>query len=135
MTVHRLWLLIDSGVGIGGSWDGSSQAGVAQLEALLAQLPLGLAMTDRDGRFLFGNDAFLRSIGRDGEGLPSFPTDLGDARRQGCFVRCRASPRAVNPATRGDMAVRLGLPTRRTCFHGACRCARSRRGCRSFKSR
>ncbi|MDP4605586.1 MAG: hybrid sensor histidine kinase/response regulator, partial [Erythrobacter sp.] len=40
-----LMLLIDSGVGIGSGWDGASQAGVAQLDALLAQLPLGLAMT------------------------------------------------------------------------------------------
>ena len=53
-----LMLLIDSGVGIGSGWDGAAQAGVAQLVALLGQLPLGLAMTDRDGRFLFGNDAF-----------------------------------------------------------------------------
>jgi len=101
-----LMLLIESGVGIGGGWEGTSQAGVAQLEALLAQLPLGLAMTDRDGRFLFGNDAFLRSIDRSDRGLPPFPTDfvvhedkaaLSDAvRRHG-----------RGPAASGDMAVRL----------------------------
>src|SRR3546814_10446144 len=51
---QSLMLLVDSGVGLGGSWDGTSQAGVLQLEALLAQLPLGLAMTDRDGRFQIG---------------------------------------------------------------------------------
>ena len=41
---QSLMLLVDSGVGIGSGWETSSQ-GVAQLEALLAQLPLGLAMT------------------------------------------------------------------------------------------
>ncbi len=101
-----LMLLVDSGVGIGSGWDNTSQAGVAQLEALLAQLPLGLAMTDRDGRFLFGNDAFLRSIEREERGLPAFPTDL--------VVRDDKGPlsdavrrHGRGPATSGDMAVRL----------------------------
>ncbi len=101
-----LMLLIDSGVGIGSGWDGGAQAGVAQLDALLAQLPLGLAMCDRDGRFLFGNDAFLRSVGREGRGLPPFPTDI--------VVREDKSPlsdavrrHGRGPATSGDVAVRL----------------------------
>lgn len=101
-----LMLLIDSGVGIGSGWDGSSQAGVAQLDALLAQLPLGLAMTDRDGRFLFGNEAFLRSVEREGRGLPAFPTDLvvpEDKSPLSDAVRRHGR----GPATSGDMAVRL----------------------------
>jgi two-component system cell cycle sensor histidine kinase/response regulator CckA len=101
-----LMLLIDSGVGIGSGWDGSNQAGVAQLDALLAQLPLGLAMTDKDGRFLFANDAFLRSVGREGRGLPSFPTDLvvpEDKSPLSDAVRRHGR----GPATSGDMAVRL----------------------------
>ena len=73
---HSLMLLVDSGVGIGGGWDGTAQAGVAQLEALLGQLPLGLAMTDRDGRFLFANAAFLRAAGVEGRVLPPYPSDL-----------------------------------------------------------
>ncbi|MHA7818648.1 MAG: response regulator [Erythrobacter sp.] len=101
-----LMLLVDSGVGIGSAWDGSSQAGVAQLEALLAQLPLGLAMTDRDGRFLFGNDAFLRSVDREGRGLPAFPTDLV-VREDKAALSDAVRRNGRGPATSGDMAVRL----------------------------
>lgn len=101
-----LMLLIDSGVGIGSGWDGSSQAGVAQLEALLSQLPLGLAMTDRDGRFLFGNDAFLRSVGREGTGLPAFPTDLV-VREDKAALSDAVRRHGRGPATSGDIPVRL----------------------------
>ncbi|MDY7099204.1 MAG: response regulator [Pseudomonadota bacterium] len=103
---NSLMLLIDSGVGIGSGWDGSSQAGVAQLDALLAQLPLGLAMTDRDGRFLFANDAFLRSIDREGRGLPAFPTDLVVREDKGALSDA-VRRHGRGPATSGDMAVRL----------------------------
>jgi two-component system cell cycle sensor histidine kinase/response regulator CckA len=102
-----LMLLVDSGVGIGSGWDGTSQAGVAQLEALLAQLPLGLAMTDRDGRFLFGNDAFLRSVEREDRGLPAFPTDLV-TREDKAALSDAVRRHGRGPATSGDMAVRLG---------------------------
>ena len=103
---ESLMLLVDSGVGIGGSWDGSSQAGVAQLEALLSQLPLGLAMTDRDGRFLFGNPAFLRSIEREQRGMPPFPTDLV-VREDKAALSDAVRRHGRGPATSGNMAVRL----------------------------
>ncbi|SDS13228.1 response regulator [Erythrobacter sp. HL-111] len=101
-----LMLLVDSGVGVGSSWDGAMQAGVAQLDALLSQLPLGLAMTDRDGRFLFGNEAFLRSVDREGRGLPSFPTDLV-VREDKAALSDAVRRHGRGPATSGDMAVRL----------------------------
>ncbi|MEO0872034.1 MAG: PAS domain-containing protein, partial [Pseudomonadota bacterium] len=101
-----LMLLVDSGFGIGSGWDGSSQAGVAQLDALLAQLPLGLAMTDRDGRFLFGNEAFLRSVNREGRGLPAFPTDLV-VHEDKAALSDAVRRHGRGPATSGDMAVRL----------------------------
>ena len=101
-----LMLLIDSGVGIGSGFDGAAQAGVAQLDALLAQLPLGLAMTDRDGRFLFGNEAFLRSVGREGRGLPAFPTDLV-TREDKAALSDAVRRHGRGPATSGDVAVRL----------------------------
>ena len=101
-----LMLLIDSGVGIGSGWDGASQAGVAQLDALLAQLPLGLAMTDRDGRFLFANEAFLRSVGREGRGIPAFPTDLV-VREDKAALSDAVRRHGRGPATSGDVAVRL----------------------------
>jgi len=103
---RSLMLLIDSGVGIGSGWDGSSQAGVAQLEALLGQLPLGLAMTDRDGRFLFGNEAFLRTIEREGRGLPAFPTDLV-VREDKAALSDAVRRHGRGPATSGNMAIRL----------------------------
>jgi two-component system cell cycle sensor histidine kinase/response regulator CckA len=101
-----LMLLIDSGVGIGSGFDGAGQAGVAQLDALLAQLPLGLAMTDRDGRFLFANDAFLRSVGREGRGLPAFPTDLV-VREDKAALSDAVRRHGRGPSTSGDVAVRL----------------------------
>lgn len=101
-----LMLLIDSGVGIGSGFDGAAHAGVAQLDALLAQLPLGLAMTDRDGRFLFGNDAFLRSVGREGRGLPAFPTDLV-TREDKAALSDAVRRHGRGPSTSGDVAVRL----------------------------
>ncbi|WP_068862190.1 response regulator [Erythrobacter dokdonensis] len=101
-----LMLLIDSGVGIGSGWDGASQAGVAQLDALLGQLPLGLAMTDRDGRFLFGNEAFLRAVGREGRGLPAFPTDLV-VREDKAALSDAVRRHGRGPTTSGDVAVRL----------------------------
>ncbi|GAB4473476.1 MAG: hypothetical protein OHK0018_03670 [Erythrobacter tepidarius] len=101
-----LMLLIDSGVGIGSGFDGAAQAGLAQLDALLGQLPLGLAMTDRDGRFLFGNDAFLRAVGREGRGLPAFPTDLV-VREDKAALSDAVRRHGRGPATSGDVAVRL----------------------------
>lgn len=101
-----LMLLIDSGVGIGGGFEGAGQAGVAQLDALLAQLPLGLAMTDRDGRFLFGNEAFLRSVGREGRGLPAFPTDLVTHEDKAALSDA-VRRHGRGPSTSGDVAVRL----------------------------
>lgn len=102
---QSLMLLVDSGVGIGSGWETSSQ-GVAQLEALLAQLPLGLAMTDRDGRFLFSNEAFLRAIDREQRGLPAFPTDLV-VREDKAALSDAVRRHGRGPATSGNMAIRL----------------------------
>mgnify|MGYP001550880441 CR=1 FL=1 len=57
-----LMLLVDIGVGLGG-WGSDARGQTPQLEALLEQLPVGLAMTDRDGHFLFANPAFRRAAG------------------------------------------------------------------------
>ena len=64
-------ILLESGVG-----EGESQAGIPQIEALLSRLPLGLAMCERDGRFLFANEAFLRAAGHDDRIAPPYPSDL-----------------------------------------------------------
>lgn len=105
-TPASLMLMIDSGVGIGSGWEGAAQAGLGQLDALFSQLPLGLAMVDRDGRFLFANDAFLRSVGREERGLPVFPTDLV-VREDKAALSDVVRRHGRGPAVSGDMAVRL----------------------------
>ena len=101
-----LMLLVDSAVGIGGGWEGSTKAAIPQLEALLSALPLGLALTDRDGRFLFANKAFLRAVGREEKGLPPFPSDLV-VREDKSAIADSVRRFARGVATSGDMAVRL----------------------------
>lgn len=102
-----LMLLVDAGVGLGGSPEVAAGSGAApQLEALLGALPLGLAMTDRDGRFLFANTPFRRAAGIEGGTLPQFPSDLVVAEDKGALVDAvrrfgKGAPSAA------DMAVRL----------------------------
>jgi two-component system cell cycle sensor histidine kinase/response regulator CckA len=101
-----LIMLLDSGIGVGGGWPEEANAGTPQLEALLEQLPLGLAMTDRDGHFLFANPAFLRAGGCDARGLPPYPSDLvvpEDKTALSDIVRRFGQ----GPASSGDVAVRL----------------------------
>ncbi|MEO5707573.1 MAG: response regulator [Alteraurantiacibacter sp.] len=100
-----LMLLLDSGVGLGG-WGAEARGQTPQLEALLEQLPLGLAMTDRDGHFLFANPAFRRAAAIEGPNLPPYPSDLVIARDKTAMsdaVR-RFGQGAANS---GDIAVRL----------------------------
>ncbi len=102
---NALMLLLDAGVGIGG-WGGDSQAGTPQLQALLEQLPLGLAMTDRDGHLLFANPAFQRAAGIEGRPLPPYPSDLvvkDDKTALSDAVRRYGQ----GPANSSDMAIRL----------------------------
>ncbi len=100
-----LMLLVDGGVGIGGSWQNESEGGFPQLQTLLSALPLGLALTDRDGRFLFANKAFLRAVERE-DGLPSFPSDLV-VREDKAAIADSVRRFAKGVASSGDMAVRL----------------------------
>jgi two-component system cell cycle sensor histidine kinase/response regulator CckA len=46
------------------------------LQTLLSMLPLGLALTDRDGRFLFVNEAFARAAAIEAGTMPLYPIDL-----------------------------------------------------------
>ncbi|MBX7540838.1 hybrid sensor histidine kinase/response regulator [Qipengyuania sphaerica] len=101
-----LMLLVDSTVGIGGGWQGSGKAAIPQLEALLSALPLGLALTDRDGRFLFANKAFLRAVEREELGLPQFPSDLV-VREDKAAMADTVRRFAKGATASGDMAVRL----------------------------
>lgn len=100
-----LMLMLDSSVGLGG-WGGENAGQAPQLEALLEHLPLGLAMTDRDGHFLFANPAFHRAAGIEKLELPPYPSDLvvpEDKAAMSDAVR-RYGQGIVNS---GDMAIRL----------------------------
>ena len=105
-TAPALMLLVDSTVGIGGGWQGASKAAIPQLEALLSALPLGLALTDRDGRFLFANKAFMRAVEREDLGLPQFPSDLV-VREDKAAMADTVRRFAKGATASGDMAVRL----------------------------
>ncbi|MFC4295696.1 response regulator [Novosphingobium tardum] len=96
-----LMLLIESGTGAG-----EGRAGIPQIEALLARLPLGLAMCDRDGRFLFANEAFLRAAGHDGTVAPPYPSDLVIRDDKGALADA-VRRIAQGAPTAGDVAVRL----------------------------
>ena len=104
--VPSVMALVDSGVGIGGGWDGAGRSAMPQIEGLLGALPLGLALSDRDGRFLFANKAFLRAVGRKEKGLPQFPTDLV-VREDKSIVSDAVRQFGRGPSAAGDMAVRL----------------------------
>ncbi|HEY9090293.1 response regulator [Parasphingorhabdus sp.] len=77
-----------------------------QVGSLLSLLPLGLALTDRDGRFLFYNNAFRKISGvQEGE-EPLYPGDLvirADKSAVADAVRRYAS----GPSMAGDLVVRL----------------------------
>ncbi len=100
-----LMLLVASSVGIGGG-SGESTAAVPHLEALLGQLPLGLAMANRDGRLLFANTAFMRAAGREGEKPPIYPTDLVTKDDKGALSDAirRYGQGAISS---GDLTIRL----------------------------
>ena len=100
-----LMLLVDSGVGLGGG-AGEVQAAVPHLEALLGQLPLGLAMADRDGRLLFANPAFMRAAGLEGEVPPTYPTDLVVREDKGALSDA-IRRFAQGSSNSGDIAIRL----------------------------
>ncbi|MFM2409527.1 MAG: hypothetical protein RL481_355, partial [Pseudomonadota bacterium] len=68
---NALMLAIDDE---GGGSDRASA--LTHVEHLLANLPLGLALVNRDGRFLFANNAFARVAGLSPEAMPPFPGDL-----------------------------------------------------------
>jgi two-component system cell cycle sensor histidine kinase/response regulator CckA len=104
-TAPILMFLVEAGIGVGGSTSEPSAA-VPHLEALLGQLPLGLAMADRDGRLLFANAAFMRAAGREGEAPPRYPTDLV-ARDDKSAVSDAIRRFGQGPAASGDIAIRL----------------------------
>ena len=84
----------------------ADSAGQVHVEQLLSNLPLGLALVDRDGRFLFANEAFMRVAGVEHEKLPPYPGDLvvpEDKAAVSDTVRRYAGGQSMS----GDIAIRL----------------------------
>ena len=78
----------------------------AHVRSLVSLMPFGMALVDRDGRFLQMNDAFLRAAGVDGASPPLYPGDL--VVREDKTAVADAIRRFAGGATHSaDMAVRL----------------------------
>jgi two-component system cell cycle sensor histidine kinase/response regulator CckA len=75
------------------------------LQAMLDILPIGLALVDRDGRFLTMNDAFRQAAGLKAS-KPVYPGDLVVKEDKGP-VADAVRRHARGPAMSGDLAVRL----------------------------
>ncbi|WP_375381382.1 response regulator [uncultured Sphingomonas sp.] len=82
----------------------SSAAGLAR--SLVAMMPVGIALVDREGRFAQMNDAFARAAGVDPVALPLYPGDLVVREDKGAVAD--AVRRFAGGAThKTDIAVRL----------------------------
>ncbi|HEX8222214.1 MAG TPA: response regulator [Allosphingosinicella sp.] len=94
-----LFLLLDE-IGAVGA-DGSHN-----INALLEILPLGLALADRDGRFVYLNAAFRRAAGLSRNAVPTWPSDLVvDEDKAAVADSVRRFGRGASMS--GDVAVRL----------------------------
>ncbi|MEQ1510229.1 MAG: ATP-binding protein [Sphingopyxis sp.] len=87
---------------------GAATRGIAlnYVESLLTALPLGMAMVDRDGRFLFINAAFTQQAGLDPAHLPSYPGDLVVAEDKAPLAEA-VRRHAGGRSSAGDLAVRF----------------------------
>lgn len=93
------FLLFDAG-------SAASEAQSANLQSLLDILPIGLALVDRDGRFLTMNSAFRQAAGLKGTMMPVYPGDLV-VKEDKAAVADAVRRNARGPAMSGDLAVRL----------------------------
>nr|WP_246104867.1 response regulator [Sphingomonas xanthus] len=88
------------------SEQGSGLAASANVQVLLEMLPIGLALVDRDGRFLMMNRAFRIAAGIPGEEMPAYPGDLV-VKEDKAAVADAVRRNARGPAMSGDFPVRL----------------------------
>jgi two-component system cell cycle sensor histidine kinase/response regulator CckA len=94
-----LFLLLDEIGGVGAD-------GAHNINALLEILPLGLALADRDGRFVYLNAAFRRAAGLSRTAMPTWPSDLVvDEDKAAVADSIRRFARGASLS--GDVAVRL----------------------------
>ena len=78
----------------------------SNLQTLLDVLPIGLALVDRDGRFLTMNQAFRQAAGMKGAATPVYPGDLV-VKEDKAAVADAVRRKARGPAMSGDLAIRL----------------------------
>ncbi len=98
---NALLLAIDDA---GGQSDRSTA--LVHVEQLLSNLPLGLALVNRDGRFLFANESFARVAGLTSDSMPPYPGDLVISEDKSA-VSDSIRRYAAGQAHSGDIAVRL----------------------------
>ncbi|MDQ3079002.1 MAG: response regulator [Pseudomonadota bacterium] len=86
--------------------DSNSLATSSNVQALLEMLPIGLALVDRDGRFLTMNKAFHVAAGINAVDTPTYPGDLV-AKEDKASVADAVRRNARGPAMSGDLPIRL----------------------------
>ena len=99
-----LFLMLEDRPGEGGALGAVETA--ASVPALLGTLPLGLALTDRDGRLRFMNDAFCRAADISAEDEVLYPSDLVMDDEKGVVADVIRKVATGQPALR-DLRVRL----------------------------
>jgi two-component system cell cycle sensor histidine kinase/response regulator CckA len=83
-----------------------SVAKTSNLQTLLDVLPIGLALVDRDGRFLTMNQAFRQAAELGARTMPVYPGDLV-VKEDKAAVADAVRRNARGPAMSGDLAIRL----------------------------
>ncbi len=86
--------------------DGARVAHSANIQALLEMMPIGLALVDRDGRFITVNKAFRAAGGLGPVDMPSYPGDLV-VKEDKAAVADTVRRHARGPAMSTDLPVRL----------------------------
>jgi two-component system cell cycle sensor histidine kinase/response regulator CckA len=86
--------------------EGPSLATSTNVQVLLEMLPIGLALVDRDGRFLMMNKAFRVAGGLPMDDMPSYPGDLV-VKEDKAAVADAVRRNARGPSMSGDLPVRL----------------------------
>lgn len=82
------------------------QSALVHVQNMLSTLPLGLALADRDGRFIFANDSFAQVVNIPADKLPPYPGDLV-IKEDKAAVAESIRRYARGTAMSGDIAVRL----------------------------
>jgi two-component system, cell cycle sensor histidine kinase and response regulator CckA len=86
--------------------EGPSLASSSNVQVLLEMLPIGLALVDRDGRFLTMNNAFRQAGGIGNAEMPSYPGDLV-VKEDKAAVADAVRRNARGPSMSADLPVRL----------------------------